>query len=275
MSPKEGFLGGKVTGFEGPAPIAVGQVSRFSLVRYLLGQKPDLNLNPEKAQYTEIFQKLRGLPYPVQESLLVGFFTKEVKDFPNGESLGRKLIEINNIPWFKPKGEIDPTVLQKHVKDHLSRLGLNTLPLRIIDNWGTALDTVRSARWDTALGPARNATWDTARLAAMGAARGAVRNVAWDTAWDVAHEATWGAARAIRDTAWLAAWVVKDATIDAAQFAADDAAWVTIKDIMPNRGYKDNPFSPLTEIYKLGCWPIGVVPKEKGRQEFAIFIPQS
>lgn len=247
MSPKEGFLGGKVTGFEGPAPITVEQISPSSLARYLLGQKPDLNLNPEKAQYKEIFQELRKLPYPLQENLLVRFFTKKVKDFPNGESLGRKLTEINNISWFELKEEPDPTTLKKYVNGHLSRLGLNTLPLRIIDNWDTALDTVRSARWDTALGPARNATWDTARLAAQNAGLGVARTV------------TWGPA--------------KDAAIDAAQFAADDAAWVTVEDIMPNKGYKDNPFSPLTEIYKLGCWPIGVVPNKKGKQEFAIFIP--
>lgn len=259
MSPKEGFLGGKVTGFEGLVPIAVEQVSPSSLVRYLLSQKPDLNL---KHQYKEIFQELRKLPYSVQESLLVGFFKNGVEGFPNGKSLGRKLIEINNIPWFKPKGEIDPTVLQKHVKDHLSRLGLDTLPLRIIDNWEAALDAAREASaeyvvlrttWYVALRVTQDAADDAARVAA--------RVVAW------------GAARVmVRDTTRLAAAL--GTALGTAWVAADDAAWVTIEDIMPNRGYKDNPFSPLTEIYKLGCWPIGVVPNKKGKREFAIFIPQ-
>lgn len=263
MSSKEELLGGKVTGFEGPAPIAVEQISRFSLVRYLLGQKPDLNLNPEKTQYKEIFRELKGLPYRIQESLLVGFFTKEVKGFPNGESLGRKLTEINNISWFgfELKEEPDPTILNKHINDHLSRLGLDTLPLRIIDNWGPALDAAREA---------------TAECVALRTAWYVALRAAWDAADDAARVAArvvaWGAARVmVRDTTRLAAAL--GTALGTAWVAADDAAWVTVEDIMPNRGYKDNPFSPLTEIYKLGCWPIGVVPNKKGKQEFAIFIP--
>jgi len=236
MLPKEGSPGGRVSGLEGLTPIRVEQVSPFSLARYLLSQRPDLNLNPKKAQYKVIFQRLRELPQPNQESLLVGFFENGVKSFPNGGALGRKLAEINNISWFKPEGEIDPLVLQGHADEHLSRLGLDTLPLRIINNWGTA--------WSTA--------WDAAV-----AARDAARGVAWST---------------VSVEAWVAgADIARVATLG----TADDAAWVTVKDIMPKRGYNEsNPFLPLTEICKLGCCPIGVVPNKTGQQEFAVFIPQ-
>ena len=284
MSPKEGSPGARVPGLEELRPIKVDQVSPSSLARYLLSQEPGLNLDPGKDQYEVIFQRLRKLPQPNQESLLVGFFENGVKSFPNGGALGRKLAEINNISWFRPEGKVDPLVLQGHADEHLSRLELNTLPLRIIDNWGMAWSTAWEAVNDEAWDMARVAAWDAA-VAAWNAARGVAWSTANDAAWDAAWDAAFGAADdaardAARGVAWstvsVQAWV---AGADIARVAtlgtADGAAWVTVKDIMPKRGFeKGNPFSPLTEICKLGCCPIGVVPNKTGQQEFAVFIPQ-
>jgi len=284
---KEGSPGERVPGLEELTPIRVKSVSPFSLARYLMGQEPDLNLNPEEDPYGVIFQRLKELPQPDQESLLVGFFENGVKNFPHGEALGQKLAEINNIAWFEPKGEINPAVLHGHIDEHLSRLGLDPLPLRTINNWLEARVTSWGAAWDTSRYIARM----TSRLAAQDASLVAAREAAWDAAWGAAWDAAWDAARSAaiveaRVSSWSTTsaegWLIMalraagDIARVAALGVADDAAWVTVEeDIMPKRGHNEsNPFSPLTQICKLGCYPIGVVPKEEVRQKFAVFIPQ-
>ena len=61
------------------------------------------------------------------------------------------------------------------------------------------------------------------------------------------------------DAAWVAA---RDAAWDAAR----DAAYRVVADKMPT----PNPFSPLMQIWKLGCWPICV---NKG--QFIVYVPEN
>ena len=74
------------------------------------------------------------------------------------------------------------------------------------------------------------------------------------TTWDAAGDAARAAARdAARDAAW-----------DAARAAAWDATHRVVADLVD----WPSPWEPLLGVWRLGCWPIGVV-----RGEFVVFVP--
>ncbi len=224
------------------------------MATFLEESHPGLEFDPVPT-YSQIFSKLRDLPFDEQEKLLVGFYSQKVEAFPNGEELGKFLARINNISWLQPKNPPDEESLENLCRQILSRLNLPDLTLRIIKEardatrWYAVRGTGRGAEWDAALGTARYAAWSAAGEAALGAAardmaQDAIRGVKWDATWDAGRDATRG------------------------------AEWIVVKDLMPQKGYsKGNPFEPLMGIYELGCWPIGIVPDQNGKKEFVVFIP--
>ena len=265
-------IGGRIDKFQESKPIPVKEI----MVAFLKESHPSLEFDPSPS-YPQIFSKLRVLPSDEQEKLLVDFYSQKGEAFPNGAELGRFLARINNISWFQPKSPPDRKSLEELCQQVLSRLNLPNLTLRIIkEARGVARGTTWGATWEATWGADRCAAWDAARDAARneawGAACEAIRCAAWEVdrcaAWDAASGAAWGAAcDAASDVTWGAAW-------EAASDVTWGAEWIVVKDLMPQRGYdKGNPFESLTEIYELGCWPIGTVPDQNGKKEFIIFVP--
>lgn len=274
-------LGGRILNFRRWSevqPVKVNEVFPGILADFLGEQDPNLQFD-HPTNYSIIFSLLHSLSPQKQEELLRGFFTNGVEGFPNGERLGAALAEINNIPWFKPKKKPETASLQILIDKHRSRLNLPPLPVRIIeDYWTKAWREVREGEWSIARGRGKRTHGRDAWGAAWGAAWDAVgtaRGKAEGATWDAAHGAAWDAERVAKimgqagrprwDSAWGAAWY---------------ATWVVVEDLMPPKGYtQGNPFEPLMEIYKAGCWPIG---EYKGmdaeenyviKEEFVIFVP--
>lgn len=175
------------------------------------------------------------------------------------------LARVKNINWFKPKETPDKSLLEQFVQQYFSCLNLPPLPIKLIEkNWSKA-GAVRNGELEVAWHAAGDKTWRVAWDTGLMATR--------DSAGEMARDAVCGAAR---NVPWTARRVARGAEWDATRDAVQCARWIIVKDLMPQEGYnKGNPFEPLIEIYKLGCWPIGIVPNEKDEKEFVIFIPPS
>ena len=157
--------------------------------------------------------------------------------------------EMKAVPWLKGGDQVRALrALRLHFK-LLIPFGFNVdLKINVITDRkeaAVAWDTAWDIAWDTAWYAAKGAAWDVAKGAAKGAAWDAARAAAWyeakGAAWYEAKDVAWGAAR-------VAAW-------DAARDAARGAAWGAAGDLLPH----ENPFKPLMDVWKTGCWPIGQV----------------
>lgn len=283
----------------GQERITVKQINQTALAAFLSRQtgkdfsSPGEDFSPHG--YPSIFTSLREMAFSQQERLLVSFFTGGVEGFPNGKEFGEMLARINNIPWFRPKQEPEPGILEQLARTYLERLNYHSrpLPLKIIrENWAAA--GIAMENWN----PAPNATLDVAVIV-----RNAVQRNIWDAGRDanwlaafgeavtIARGLTWDLYRNMGDMAWRNKWDIAweefpgHVSLTGAAWSAGestkwvstwDARWTIVGDLMPARGYsKGNPFEPLMEIYRLGCWPIGPVAtkKRKTETEFVVFIP--
>lgn len=255
--------------------ITVEQISPLSLAEFLSQEiwQQELFSKSKATDYSKIFASLRKQPLELQKRLLVMFYCIKVRNFPNGQELGKELAKINNIHWFRPNQEPELSVLEQLKRTYLERLNYpseSPIPLKIIrENWDAARDadrdTSRRMAWVATrqiLGRYGSTVWDAA-LTAVG------------TAWDEARGAS-RPARAARDAAEGAIGGVnwKTAATVAKWYAARDTEWIVVKDLMPARGFsKGNPFEPLMEMYDLGCWPIGPVINKNRETELVVFIP--
>lgn len=259
LQTKMSEFGGRVLNLKEVLPVCVEDISPFSLADYLEDKNPDFNFGQDPTDIA-IFSQLRSLPLQEQKELLIGYYTEGVKDFSNGEHFGKALAEINNIPWFKPEKDPEIASLQGLIDECYARLNLPRPPhVRIIrDDW----DVVENAVWENPM--VRKRTLDTID-AIDNAAESAARNEAWDTMNTVLDVTFDSAERG--EACNAASW-------DAAEDMVRNAEWIIVEDLMPQRGFtKGNPFEPLTEIYKLGLWPIGEVVNPEGKEEFVIFVP--
>jgi hypothetical protein len=151
-------------------------------------------------------------------------------------SAWRLIHELPSFPWLRPQREVSEAELAELVAEHdraLSAYGPVSVrtTVRIVHTvaaWDAARDTAWDAAWDAARGVARAAAWDAVWAAASASARASARGyttaVAWGAAWDAGKDAAWDAARA-------ATHLVSG--ID-----------------------RPNPWSPLVEIWRLGCAPV-------------------
>lgn len=215
---------------------------------------------------TSCFRELRKHSLGEQREFLVKVCGEEGANFPNGQKLGELLVELNNIPWFRPEVEPDMSFLQEQVELHF--LALNSLSPHLIylikHNWaaasGVLVDGDTSvAEWDT--------QWATDGVVDKQVAGWRARDTAEAaTAYDAAEIVDSRAVLKARDVAkWAALWVV-----------AGDA-------LMSQKGYLyGSPFKPLIKIYGKGCRPMGVVSRnrtlreldiEDGQPRFVIFVP--
>ena len=111
-------------------PISVSKISPSELGQFLTFKGLKFW---EKPSYIDIFSTLRRFfKEDQQRDLLVCFYTEGVKDFPNAENFAKELIRINNINYFEPKEEPDSSLLQELANQHLTRLGLQEAPIKII-----------------------------------------------------------------------------------------------------------------------------------------------
>ena len=107
----------------------------------------------------------------------------------------------------------------------------------------------RLTRFDPTVGPVPVRIMTT-----LTDARSTTRDAAWNAAWaaagNAARAAAWDAAG---NAAWAAAWA-----------AAFEARYLMVADLLD----WPSPWEPLLDIWRLGCWPIGVV-----SGEFVVFVP--
>ena len=212
--------------------------------------------------------------------MLVRFYVEGVKDFPNAEKFAKELVRINNIDYFKPKEEPDPSLLQELADQHLASLNLPEAKIRIIDDWSKAEDAELNETCDAKFNARCSAVQSALEEEAAG-------NTAWNAGRDKAqqdqtrytpqHHTGWNAALGVvwdivlnktQDTP------TQEAVGNAVWETIGDVAWIVAEDEMPEKGYvKGNPFSPLITMYEIGCWPIGLVENTDGQEEFVIFIP--
>jgi len=242
-------------------PISPSEISPLKLGQFL-----GFNLRVSFS-YSKIFSALELLSRNEQEKLLIAFFTKGVKDFPNAERFAKELVRINNIKLFKPREEPDTAVLQAFVNQHLDRLGSQRVLIRIIpeDEWELAEDAELDVSYDDTKSDARRAAMDlvvgrgetageAAWYAPRDASRSALGSAVFDVIWSVALNKTRGL----------------ETESDVVRDMAGYLTWIIVEDKMAKKG---NPFSPLIAIYELGFLPIGLVENAKGEMEFAIFAP--
>jgi len=260
--------------------ISASEISSSELSKFLTYNGLKFGDNPS---YLDIFSTLRRfVKEEQQEDLLVRFYTKGVKDFPNAEKFAKELVKINNIDYFKPKEEPDHSFLQELANQHLANLDLKETRIKIIrDDWFLTEDVgvdaicdakfnarciaVQSAVGSEAAEDAWNTAWERERAQQDKARYVPSPHAGWKTAlgviWDVILDKTQD--RAIEEAVGNAVWE-----------AIADAAWIIAEDKMPEKGYvRGNPFLPLITIYEVGCWPIGLVKNADGQEEFVIFIP--
>lgn len=279
---------------EKSGPIEATQISPYEMARFLSDQKPQREL-PPRPDFSDIFDFLRQLPPDEQERLLIDFYTKRVQGLPNGEVLGRKLAEVNNISWFQPRDEPNFSHLEKLAEQSFTRLNLPPLSVTFIENdwvrtWGRAQVEGRNESWamaaymawQTARDAARDTIWDTVEATTVDAVRFLARDAAQDAVFPNIKRAVAGGMTSnpiLRDVAEnVGREVVAYATKDAIQVTEDYVKWSIVEDLMPKRNYPNgDPFEPLIEIYKLGCWPVGRVnPVGSGyrspKGEFVIFV---
>jgi hypothetical protein len=215
---------------------------------------------------------LRDYPRDQQRELLSCAFGPEGANFPHGEELGVFLAEVNNIRWFSPEEKPDEKFLQQMVDKNLKALNRETLPIRLIVSDFKAAMKARKANDSVSLIPWQVNSYPESENRAWGAVLIATRGAGAKT--DLAREVVWQEAMCGREALFdaiktLPTSVTRSVILSSTVVTARCAAWILVQELMPQRGYKDgNPFAQLIEIYKIGCWPIGVV-----RGEFVIFIP--
>jgi hypothetical protein len=167
---------------------------------------------------------------------------------PQGDKVVALLEALAGFAWLKPSSAVTAEQLHPLVEEHLRRLArfhalVGSASVRVVQGWWS----IRDAAWAAARAAARDAAWAAAWDAAWAAAWAA----AWDAAWDAASAAARAAAR---DAAWAAAWA-----------AASGAQHLVVADIV---GWP-SPWEPLLDLWRLGCWPIGVA-----RGEFVVYVPE-
>lgn len=197
--------------------------------------------------YADVARALRQLPTSQREQFLE--LSLEKARFPHHGELARLFADLTDphFPWFAPTQQPKPERLQQLASQHLRALNLEPLAINLLREDWIAATTVR---WFAAR-EAQEAAGVVAARYAAGNAPGYAAWVAVDTAEAVA-----------RFTAKSAA------AID----AAGAARWIVVQDLMAQQGYPNgNPFLPLMEIYRQGCWPIGQVRQDE--REFIIFVP--
>ena len=162
---------------------------------------------------------------------------------PNGGSVVALLDDLAGIGWLRPLTPVTREQLQPLADMLLSRLtrfcaSVVPMPVRIVADWAAARDAARDAAEDAARDAAEDAAWSAAR----------------DAAWSAARDAAGSAARS----------AARDAAGDAARSAAWAAEYRTVADLVD----WPSPWEPLVDMWRLGCWPVGVV-----RGEFVVFVP--
>ena len=153
----------------------------------------------------------------------------------NKKAAIKTIKRIEDIEWFKPQRQPSITMLQSKVNLALKafhydvKAKVELKVLKTSEDWAAAKDAAWAAAWDAAWAAAKDAAKDAAWVAAGAAA------------WDAAGAAAWAAAK---DAAWAAAWDI-------------------IKDLMPKKGYKTNPFKLLMDLWAKGFYVCGVNEEKK------------
>ncbi len=155
---------------------------------------------------------------------------------PQGDKVVALLEALAGFAWLKPSSAVTAEQLHPLVEEHLRRLArfhalVGSASVRVVQGWRSISDAAWAAAWAAA--------WDAARAAA--------RTAAWAAASAAARDAA-------RDAAWAAA-----------RAAASGAQHLVVADIV---GWP-SPWEPLLDLWRLGCWPIGVV-----RGEFVVYVPE-
>jgi len=201
--------------------------------------------------YPQIFDALRLLPIAQQEKLVVQTLGPDGLNFPNGTSLAREIVRINNISWFSPKAEPDYLILQEKADLVQKRLGLQPAKIKIIKYpWETIDSRSRSTTIRTLddlydkLGIYNNGPDPEAKTAA-----GIVNDAILDTFWE----------RVTSRDVYMSHY-------DAAEILGKNIYWTVASDKLAPR---ENPCTPLIDIYEQGGWPIG-----KTGKDFAIYWPE-
>jgi len=246
-----------------PPKFAVEEVSPSLLSYFLQKQEASLKFS-SNSSYAAIFTSLRTFTSIHQEKLLVGFVTRTLDHFPNPQRFGRFLAKINNIRWNKPRAEPNVENLQQLSDDFYQRLGLRTLPLRIIrGDWCEVWEAVKQSEWSEIWGKVLNFV-GTTREEAQSPTRNLALNTGWGAVRQTVHDSVLetGAGPKMaediaRHTALAASWA---------------AVWITVKDstMLTRRSKRTNPLEMLfDEVYDKGSYFIGPV-----NGESVIFVPE-
>ncbi len=225
-----------------------------------------------QGRWSKIAEALRKYPRDVQEQAAQDFFGPKGGNFPNGPELARFIVDLNNIPWFSPKGPSDRTLLQQNIDQFSRDTNLSQHPVYIIlGDWERmhirGINEMVDEKLDSRKVPVFSALqehgrWQAAGVA-MDAAEGCV-NAAIHTGWEKTRDISgraWGAARSAAANASILA---KYAASSIVVHGVDDPF------LKSRAGFqKSNPMEGLFNIYKMGAVPVGA--QYGGR--FIVFWP--
>lgn len=212
-----------------------------------------------------------------------GHDQKEHKDFfqyifkeaklANSVKLGDFFEELTNIKWFQSSEKPNKKVIQDLVDKCIKTFNLYTLEvddktkkyeieeIKFIEgDWDEAFEVNRNAVWE--LG---SYDWREIREDIKRSGRGKMINGLHSFIWWIIWSGSSGQKSNSHMTSALA---VVEAFVE----------WIIMEDLIKNK-YKENPFSSLMELYKMGAWPIGVIKEITDRKsrniiyKFVVFIP--
>ena len=213
-----------------------------------------------QGRWSKIAEALRKYPREAQEQAALDFFGPRGGNFPNGPELARFIVELNNIPWFSPKGPPDPNQLQQNLDQFSTDINLSQHPIHVIfGDWEQmhirGINEMVDGMIDSMKVPVFSALqehgrWQAAGVA-MDAAEGCV-NAAIHTGWEKTRDISgkaWGAARSAAANASILA---KYAASSIVVHGVDDPF------LKSRAGFqKANPIEGLFNIYKMGAVPVG------------------
>lgn len=181
----------------------------------------------------EDYVKVASVAFAVEEELPLSLAFG-----PNGEAVVRFINDLPTWPWLRSDRTADVKVLNladEHLR-RLSRYGdVRTSNVRIEE---MTLDDVTYVRRDITKGDAGNRLWRHIRM------------VAWSDGLAVASDEAWG-------IVWDVVWKVLPIRCEnAAEGAGHDVAYRVVQHLM---GDRPNPYEPLSEIWRLGFYPIGPI----------------
>lgn len=253
-----------------PGELTTRDLGLNSLRHFLLNVSPEVNrethlILPGKrgnGPWRALMTLRECFPRQRQEELLVRFYSEVVRDFPNGEEVGRMLARINNISWFSPEIAPDRQTLKGLAKEHRRRLndpeaatrlvkipglrkGALTYPVTEDDAldkaWSASSEATKKSGW-----PAKDARHEIYRLTHFGLITPIENSLSISVFGSVTR----------KDPEYL---LEESAATRVADLLYLYTSWPMLADALKARGYaKGNPFEPLIEIFEMGAHPAGL-----------------